>query len=92
MVWLWKNRRGMRDVSALEAILRQAGISTGPSASGSAFSSAHFYQVTSYSYSLFHVMSFGFGVGDFLAVAEMSKKIWNQFDKSPSYVQDAQQE
>ncbi|KAH0194591.1 hypothetical protein KCU70_g174, partial [Aureobasidium melanogenum] len=37
-------------------------------------------------------MSFGFGVGDFLAVAETSKKIWDRFDKSPSYVQDAQQE
>lgn len=37
-------------------------------------------------------MSFGFGVGDFLAVAELSKKIWDQFDKSPSYVKDAQQE
>ncbi|KAH0257544.1 hypothetical protein KCU91_g16316, partial [Aureobasidium melanogenum] len=37
-------------------------------------------------------MSFGFGVGDFLAVAEMSKKIWDRFEKSPSYVQDAQQE
>lgn len=83
----------MRDTSALKAILRQAGISTGSSATGSAFSPAHVHQVISYSYSLqLHAMSFGFGVGDFLAVAETSKKIWDRFDKSPSYVQDAQQE
>ncbi|KAG9846414.1 hypothetical protein KCU98_g7179, partial [Aureobasidium melanogenum] len=37
-------------------------------------------------------MSFGFGVGDFLAVAETSKKIWDQFKNSPSYVKDARQE
>ncbi|KAH0372585.1 hypothetical protein KCU65_g1180, partial [Aureobasidium melanogenum] len=37
-------------------------------------------------------MSFGFGVGDFLAVAEISKKIWDRFEKSPSYLKDARQD
>jgi len=37
-------------------------------------------------------MSFGFGVGDFLAVAEASKKIWDRFEKSPSYIKDARDE
>ena len=93
MVWLLTKTRGMRDVSVFEAILRQAGISTGTNAFGSAFSSTQLHQVISYPYNLqLHVMRFGFGVGDFLAVAEMSKKIWDRFEKSPSYVKDTRQE
>lgn len=83
----------MRAISAPGAILRQPGISTGTSTFGFAFSSAHVHQFTSYSYSLqLYIMSFGFGVGDFLAVAEISKKIWDRFEKSPSYLKDARQE
>jgi hypothetical protein len=37
-------------------------------------------------------MSFGFGVGDFIAVAEVTKKICDRFNKSPEYMKDAREE
>jgi hypothetical protein len=37
-------------------------------------------------------MSFGFSIGDFLAMAKLVKTVWNKIDKSPHYINDARKE
>jgi hypothetical protein len=37
-------------------------------------------------------MSFGFSIGDFVTVIEVSRKIWIRFEKSPSYIKEARDE
>jgi hypothetical protein len=68
------------------------GISRGVMSSKFDPSHHHHHVAVDHTFNCLCTMSFGFGVGDFLAVAEASKKIWNQFEKSPSYIKDARDE